>query len=43
MNEILNLKPERVWYYFNEILQIPRPSKKEGKIIEYLHEFREGA
>jgi dipeptidase D len=39
MNEILNLKPERVWYYFNEILKIPRPSKKEGKIIEYLLNF----
>ena len=36
MNDILNLKPEKVWYYFNEILQIPRPSKKEGKIGEYL-------
>jgi dipeptidase D len=38
-NEILNLKPSKVWYYFNEILQIPRPSKKEGKIIEYLLRF----
>ncbi len=39
MNEMLNLKPERVWYYFNKILQIPRASKKEEKIIEYLLNF----
>ena len=39
MNEILNLKPERVWYYFNEICKIPRPSKKEEKIIQWLLDF----
>jgi len=40
MNEqIKNLKPERVWYYFNEILKIPRPSKKEEKIAAYLMNF----
>jgi dipeptidase D len=38
-NEILNLEPAKVWFYFNEILNIPRPSKKEGKIIEYLLRF----
>ncbi len=38
-NEILNLKPEKLWYYFNEICKIPRPSKKEEKIIEYLLKF----
>jgi dipeptidase D len=37
MNEaLLKLSPERVWYYFTEILKIPRPSKKEEKIIAYL-------
>ena len=30
------LKPEAVWGYFEEICQVPRPSKKEGKIIAYL-------
>lgn len=25
------LKPEAVWGYFEEICQVPRPSKKEGK------------
>ncbi len=40
MNEtIYQLKPERLWYYFAEVLKIPRPSKKEGQIIEYLKDF----
>jgi dipeptidase D len=39
MSEILNLKPERVWYYFNEICKIPRPSKKEEKMTKWLVEF----
>ncbi len=34
-----NLKPERLFHYFYEILDIPRPSKKEEKIIAYLVEF----
>ncbi len=39
MPEITDLKPSLVWNYFNEILKIPRPSKKEGKIITYLENF----
>ena len=35
--EILKgLKPERVWFYFCEIMQIPRPSKHEERISAYL-------
>ncbi len=34
--EIAALQPERVWQYFLDICQIPHPSKKEEKIIEYL-------
>lgn len=34
--EMLNLKPTKVFYYFNEITKIPRPSKKEEKISEWL-------
>ena len=30
------LKPERVWFYFGEIMQIPRPSKHEERISAYL-------
>jgi len=38
MNDILNLNPKRVFYYFNEICKIPHPSKKEEKIIAWLLE-----
>ncbi len=36
MSVFQGLKPEAVWGYFEEICQVPRPSKKEGKIIAYL-------
>ncbi|MFV0467379.1 MAG: aminoacyl-histidine dipeptidase [Dysgonomonas sp.] len=36
---IKDLKPKEVWFYFNELNQIPRPSKKEGKVIAYLLDF----
>ncbi|HPF93760.1 MAG TPA: aminoacyl-histidine dipeptidase [Tenuifilaceae bacterium] len=39
MKELENLQPTEVWKYFSEILEIPRPSKKEEKIIEYLLNF----
>jgi len=40
MNQSLqSLKPEKLWYYFGEVLKIPRPSKKEEKIIKYLLDF----
>lgn len=38
-NQLLNLEPKKIWFYFNEILQIPRPSKKEEKIASYLMNF----
>ncbi len=37
--KITDLKPEIVWKFFHEITQVPRPSKKEGKIIQYLEAF----
>ena len=37
--EILKLEPVIVWQYFKDILEIPRPSKKEEKIIAYLLYF----
>ncbi|MDR1402906.1 MAG: aminoacyl-histidine dipeptidase [Tannerellaceae bacterium] len=37
--DITNLKPEIVWKFFHQITQVPRPSKKEGKIIQYLESF----
>ncbi len=38
-NPFTNLEPHKVWQYFYEITQIPRPSKKEEKIIAYLENF----
>jgi dipeptidase D len=39
MNKLNTLKPEPVWFYFLEICKIPRASKKEDKIIQYLLDF----
>ncbi len=39
MSAIANLNPRLVWEQFDAITQVPRPSKKEGRIIEYLVEF----
>jgi dipeptidase D len=38
-HEILQLLPKRVWFYFMEILNTPRPSKKEEKIAKYILDF----
>lgn len=37
--DITSLSPQSVWKYFHEITQVPRPSKKEGRILSYLIEF----
>ncbi len=40
MKDIMkDLKPARVWHYFGEIMQIPRPSKHEERISAYLVEW----
>ncbi len=39
MSEITKLKPNLVWEQFDAITKVPRPSKREGKIIEFLVEF----
>jgi dipeptidase D len=36
---ITDLKPAEVWRYFHEITQVPRPSKREGKMIAFLESF----
>lgn len=41
MSNLENLQPRLLWKYFEEICQIPRPSKKEDKIIAYLLKFAE--
>jgi dipeptidase D len=41
MTTLNALQPTAVWKYFEEIVRIPRPSKKEEKIITYVTEFAE--
>ena len=37
--EIKDLKPSLIWHYFDAITKVPRPSKKEGRIREFLLAF----
>jgi len=37
--EVKDLKPALLWQFFDRITQIPRPSKKEGKIVNFLLDF----
>ncbi len=39
INNILSLEPKVMWKYFHEITKVPRPSKKEEQIRQYLVEF----
>lgn len=39
MKRLNHLSPQPLWNYFEEICQIPRPSKKEEKVIAFLREF----
>lgn len=39
MISILDLEPKELWFYFNEICNIPHPSGKEEKIGKYLLDF----
>ncbi|HOZ13253.1 MAG TPA: aminoacyl-histidine dipeptidase [Tenuifilaceae bacterium] len=39
MSKFGNIEPKDIWMYFEEILTIPRPSKKETAIIKYLQDF----
>lgn len=39
MKHLQNLSPQPLWNNFEDICQIPRPSKKEGKIIQFLLDF----
>jgi dipeptidase D len=40
-NILTNLKPKELWYNFEQISNIPRPSKHEQKVIEYIKNFGE--
>jgi len=39
MSDIRKLEPGQLWNYFHEITQIPRPSKKEKRIVDYVVKF----
>ncbi len=39
MTLLKQLEPSTVWNYFEQICQVPRPSKKEEKIMEFLVAF----
>lgn len=41
MKRLEKLSPQPLWNYFEDICQVPRPSKKEEKIIRFLMEFAE--
>ena len=39
MNNLKELAPQMIWHYFNEVCQVPRPSKHEEKMIGFLLNF----
>ncbi|NQV01693.1 MAG: aminoacyl-histidine dipeptidase, partial [Bacteroidia bacterium] len=38
-NKLLTLQPQSLWKYFYELTQIPRPSKHEEKVSQYVIDF----
>jgi len=41
MSKIFELEPKQVWKHFHSLTQIPRPSKKEAKVIAFMKKFGE--
>jgi len=39
MKDIRKLEPNVLWHYFYEITQIPRPSKKEKRMVDFVVQF----
>ena len=39
MSELLKLQPANLWKNFNSLCNIPRPSKFEAKVIEFVVQF----
>ncbi|GAB3204037.1 dipeptidase D [Pontibacter aydingkolensis] len=40
--EVRNLEPKALWNNFADLNQVPRPSKKEERVIKFIKEFGEG-
>lgn len=38
-NQILELEPKSVWKNFSKLNEVPRPSKKEEKVIQFMLDF----
>ncbi|RRQ49059.1 aminoacyl-histidine dipeptidase [Maribacter algicola] len=41
-NQILELEPKTVWKNFSRLNAVPRPSKKEEKVIQFMVDFGKG-
>ena len=39
MKKITSLQPAEVWKHFDALTQIPRPSKKEARVVEFIKDF----
>ena len=39
MSDILNLEPKVIWKNFSDLNEVPRPSKKEERVIEFMMNF----
>ena len=39
MNDIVNLEPKAIWKNFAALNEIPRPSKKEERVIQFMMDF----
>ncbi len=42
MSDIRSLNPQPVWNHFADLNAVPRPSKKEGKVLNFLKNFAQG-
>ena len=41
-SKIRKLEPQELWNHFADLNEIPRPSKKEEKVIQFARNFGEG-
>lgn len=39
--EVRNLEPKDLWNHFSDLNEVPRPSKKEERVIQFMKEFGE--
>jgi dipeptidase D len=40
--EVRALEPKSLWNHFSDLNEVPRPSKKEERVIQFMKEFGEG-